>query len=318
MTNPKDTTTATNQGSSAEGQQPRNENISSNVTGAAPTGPPSPPAPTPAPPSTGQVNVGSGGFGGFVVGGSSGSLPVRTPPTSGQFNVGGGSATGGPSLTPSTPNRGLPGRASPSPGRGTSTPRRGARSGGRRTPGRGSPSGEKSPPRGRGSPSFLGRGSSSAPPSAAGNITQIGGSSFAPVSVEISLGGGLAAAGSTAAGGQPGKRKAEVNAPEGVTPTCPVCKRSDFSSWKALFGHLRSHPERGYRGAFPPPGHQQEEASIAAANVIRGFDLNEAVDVEEDNEGGGGFDLNMPAAEDDHGVPDDNVDGGDGGGAAEA
>lgn len=61
-----------------------------------------------------------------------------------------------------------------------------------------------------------------------------------------------------------------------------------------------------------------EEASNAAANVIRGFDLNEAVDVEEDNEGGGGFDLNMPAVVDDHGVPDDNVDGGDAGGAAEA
>ncbi|CAN6680583.1 unnamed protein product [Malus baccata var. baccata] len=305
MTNSKDTTTTTNQGSSAEGQQPRNENVSSNVTGAAPTTPPSThaPTPTPTPPpphSTGQVNAG-GGDGGFLR--SSGTPPVRTHLTTGQFNVG-GFATGGSSVTPPGPNKGSPGHGSPSPSRGTSTPRRGSPSGGRRTPSRGS----KSPPSGRGSPSSLGRGSSPA----AGNISQIGGSSFTPVRVEISLGGRLAAAGSMAVGGQLGKRKAEVKAPEGMTPTCPVCNRSDFSSWKALFGHQRSHPERPYRGAFPPPGQQQGEASNAA-------NVGEARDVEEDNEGRGGIDLNMPPPDDDDDdVTDDNRDSGDSGGGAEA
>ncbi|XP_009337123.1 translation initiation factor IF-2-like [Pyrus x bretschneideri] len=303
MTN-SNTTTTTNQGSSAEGQQPLNENVSSNVTEAAPTAPPSTHAPTPTPPppqSTGQVNAG-GGDGGFLR--SSGTPPVRTHLTPGQFNVGGGFATGVSSVTPPGPNKGSPGRGSPSPSRGTSTPRRGSPSGGRRTPSRGS----KSPPSGRGSPSSLGRGSSAA----AGNNSQIGGSSFTPVRVEISLGGGLAAEGSMAVGGQLGKRKAEVKAPEGMTPTCPVCNRSDFSSWKALFGHQRSHPERPYRGAFPPPGQQQGEASNAA-------NVREARDVEEDNEGRGGIDLNMPPPDDDDDdVTDDNMDGGDGGGGAEA
>ncbi|XP_008805550.3 zinc finger protein ZAT9-like [Phoenix dactylifera] len=35
-------------------------------------------------------------------------------------------------------------------------------------------------------------------------------------------------------------------------PTCPECKKT-FPSLKALYGHLRSHPQRGYRGANRPP-----------------------------------------------------------------
>ena len=44
---------------------------------------------------------------------------------------------------------------------------------------------------------------------------------------------------------------------------CPVCSR-DFMSQKALFGHMRSHPERQWRGIQPPapallPAHQDND-----------------------------------------------------------
>ncbi|CAF2146798.1 unnamed protein product [Brassica rapa] len=42
-----------------------------------------------------------------------------------------------------------------------------------------------------------------------------------------------------------------INPPEGP-PKCNVCGRS-FLSWKAVFGHLRSHRDRGYSGFLPPP-----------------------------------------------------------------
>ncbi|XP_013649554.2 uncharacterized protein LOC106354214 [Brassica napus] len=42
-----------------------------------------------------------------------------------------------------------------------------------------------------------------------------------------------------------------INPPEGP-PKCNVCGRS-FLSWKAVFGHLRVHRDRGYLGFLPPP-----------------------------------------------------------------
>ncbi|KAF8101092.1 hypothetical protein N665_0210s0027 [Sinapis alba] len=42
-----------------------------------------------------------------------------------------------------------------------------------------------------------------------------------------------------------------TNLPRGP-PVCNVCGRA-FSSWKAVFGHLRSHKDRNYRGFLPPP-----------------------------------------------------------------
>ncbi|EXB50702.1 Zinc finger protein ZAT2 [Morus notabilis] len=35
-------------------------------------------------------------------------------------------------------------------------------------------------------------------------------------------------------------------------PICPLCEKS-FPSMKSLFGHMRSHPDRGWRGIQPPP-----------------------------------------------------------------
>ncbi|CAN0873627.1 hypothetical protein LINGRAHAP2_LOCUS10425 [Linum grandiflorum] len=47
------------------------------------------------------------------------------------------------------------------------------------------------------------------------------------------------------------RQKGEMDEPTGP-PACPTCKKM-FRSWKGVFGHLRMHKERPYRGAFPPP-----------------------------------------------------------------
>ncbi|KAJ8461293.1 hypothetical protein OPV22_034219 [Ensete ventricosum] len=52
-------------------------------------------------------------------------------------------------------------------------------------------------------------------------------------------------------------------------PTCPECGKT-FPSEKSLFGHLRCHPERDYRGAIPPPGARRKSQSNACSSVARG------------------------------------------------
>ncbi|XP_030464062.1 uncharacterized protein LOC115683646 [Syzygium oleosum] len=47
------------------------------------------------------------------------------------------------------------------------------------------------------------------------------------------------------------RKKVAFEGPELPKP-CSICSRP-FSSWKALFGHMRSHKDRQWRGVFPPP-----------------------------------------------------------------
>ncbi|KAI4381151.1 hypothetical protein MLD38_007258 [Melastoma candidum] len=52
---------------------------------------------------------------------------------------------------------------------------------------------------------------------------------------------------------EPGKKKfASLENLPGRARTCSICMR-EFPTARALFGHMRSHPERMWRGAHPPP-----------------------------------------------------------------
>ncbi|KAJ0252205.1 zinc finger protein [Hirschfeldia incana] len=64
--------------------------------------------------------------------------------------------------------------------------------------------------------------------------------------------GGSSKGGEEATTKKPRRRTSEfTNLPRGP-PVCNVCGRA-FNSWKAVFGHLRSHKDRNYRGFLPPP-----------------------------------------------------------------
>ncbi|CAH8344271.1 unnamed protein product [Eruca vesicaria subsp. sativa] len=93
-----------------------------------------------------------------------------------------------------------------------------------------------------------------------------------------------------------------INPPDGP-PKCNICGKT-FLSWKAVFGHLRAHKDRGYHGFSPPPTFN---AAVAASSGVRGsglgtgglqFDLN-VHPIDEEEETTLKFDLNRSPPQDD-------------------
>ncbi|RRT67810.1 hypothetical protein B296_00038904 [Ensete ventricosum] len=62
------------------------------------------------------------------------------------------------------------------------------------------------------------------------------------------------------------KRKHASKGGSGI-PTCPECGKT-FASDKALFGHLRCHPERDYRGANPPADARKPDGGPSSARDL--------------------------------------------------
>ncbi|CAN7069963.1 unnamed protein product [Brassica oleracea var. botrytis] len=51
-------------------------------------------------------------------------------------------------------------------------------------------------------------------------------------------------------------------------------------AWKALFGHMRCHPERQWRGINPPPNHRAPTRTLSSKHLNQRFSLMSEEDYE--------------------------------------
>ncbi|MED6133787.1 hypothetical protein PIB30_031448 [Stylosanthes scabra] len=66
------------------------------------------------------------------------------------------------------------------------------------------------------------------------------------------------------------RRKApQIKDPPTGAPICPVCNKT-FHCWKAAFGHMRTHPDREYRGFFRPPNFSSSLPAPATGQAAGG------------------------------------------------